>query len=472
MPDGTASHPFAGEDILATQRTAFLTEGPPDLEARRAALKRLKRAIRRNSKRFQEAARADFGNRAAEETAIIDLGPTVQAISHMRANLRRWMAARYRPTPLLLKPGRARLHYQPLGVVGIMSAWNYPVALALTPLATALAAGNRAMLKPSELAPATADVLTALLSDCFAQEEVAVIQGGPDVAAAFSALPFDHLFFTGSTATGRRVAQAAAANLTPVTLELGGKSPVIFNEDADLERAAGDIAFGKTVNAGQTCIAPDYLLARPDQVAPFADAFTAAIRKSFPRGLADPALTTIITETHLARLRGLLDDARARGAEIIEPLAASDAAHPHALGPALILGATPEMAILREEIFGPLLPVLTCESREKAAAFVNARPHPLALYIYGKERADIDALLTCTISGNVTVNGTLLHYAVDTLPFGGVGESGIGAYHGVEGFRRLSHAKGVFQPGRRHGARLLRPPYGKLARMAARIMLR
>ncbi|MDV7142472.1 coniferyl aldehyde dehydrogenase [Tropicimonas sp. TH_r6] len=472
MPDGTVSHSIAGEEILARQRAAFRAEPPPDLATRRAALKRLKQAIGRNRKRLQDAAREDFGNRASEETAIIDLGPTVQAISHMRSNLRRWMAVKYRSTPMLMKPGRARLHYQPLGVVGIMSAWNYPVALALTPLATALAAGNRAMLKPSELAPATADALTALLTDSFPQDEVAVIQGGPEVAAAFSALPFDHLFFTGSTATGRHVAKAAAANLTPVTLELGGKSPVILNEDADLALAAGDIAFGKTVNAGQTCIAPDYLLARPDQVAPFAEAFSVAIRKSFPKGLADPALTTIVNDRHLARLHTLLDDARAEGAEIIAPLAASNEAHPRALGPALILGATPEMEIMQEEIFGPLLPILTCESIEEAAAFVNARPHPLALYIYGQDRTNIDALLTGTISGNVTVNGAMLHYAVDTLPFGGVGESGMGAYHGVEGFRRLSHAKGVFQPAPHHGARLLRPPYGKLARMAARFLLR
>ena len=473
MPGASHAETFSGAAILEAQRNAFLASGAPDLTARRDALLRLKRAIVSSRIRFQDAAIADFGHRAAEETTIIDLAPTVQAIKHMRANLRRWMAPRYRPVGLLMQPGRARVHYQPLGVVGIMTAWNYPVALALVPLATALAAGNRVMIKPSELAPATAEALRDMLADIFPQNEVSVLTGGPEVAASFAALPFDHLLFTGSTAVGRHVMRAAAENLTPVTLELGGKSPVILAEDADLDLAAGDIAFGKTINSGQTCIAPDYMLALPDQVEPLAQAIAAAIRKSYPAGLGDPALTTIINERHLARLKALLGDAREKGAEIVEPLGAdTKSAHPRTLGPALVLNATPEMRIMQEEVFGPFLPIVTVESTEEAIAFVNARPRPLALYVYGKDRETIDTVLTRTTSGNVTVNGTLLHYAVDSLPFGGVGDSGIGAYHGIEGFRRLSHAKGVFQPGKWHGTRLLRPPYGRLSRLAAKLMLR
>lgn len=472
MPEGTARETFPGAEILAAQRDAFRAAGAPDLKQRRVALKRLKSSILGNVKKLQTAAIADFGHRAPEETSIVDIGPTIQSINHMRVNLRRWMATKHRPVGLLMQPGRARIHYQPLGVVGILGAWNYPVALTLTPLATALAAGNRAMIKPSELAPATAEVIRDLLSDVFEQNEVSVLTGGPETAAAFTALPFDHILFTGSTNVGRHVMRAAADNLTPVTLELGGKSPVILNGDADLELAAGDIAFGKTVNAGQTCIAPDYLLANREQIAPFSEAFTAAIRQSFPGGLADANLTTIVNDRHLARLRGLLEDARAKGAEIIEPLAASNTAHSRALSPALVLNAKPDMEIMQEEIFGPFLPVIETENTAAAIHFVNERPRPLALYVYGKERGDVDRVLRQTTSGNVTVNGTLLHYAVDSLPFGGVGPSGMGAYHGIEGFRRLSHAKGSFHPGKRHGSRFLRPPYGRLARIVAKLMLR
>ncbi|SDK46555.1 coniferyl aldehyde dehydrogenase [Aliiruegeria lutimaris] len=473
MADGTTPEFSTGIDMLAAQRAAFLQAGAPDLNARRDALKRLKNAIRSESKRLQSAAMADFGNRAPVETSLIDLGPTVQAIHHMRANLKRWMAPKHRPVSWLMRPGRARVHYQPLGVVGIMSAWNYPVALTLVPLATALAAGNRAMIKPSELAPATADVLRDMLDGIFPQEEVAVLTGGADVAAAFSALPFDHLLFTGSTAVGRHVMRAAADTLTPVTLELGGKSPVILAPDADLDLLARDLAFAKTVNAGQTCIAPDYLLALRDQVEPLSEALIAKIRESFPGGLADPNLTTIISERHLARLRDLLEDARAKGARIVEAFpAGSNSAHPRALSPALVLDATPEMRIMQEEIFGPFLPVIARESVADSIDFVNARPRPLALYIYGKDRAAVDNVLQRTTSGNVTVNGCMLHYAVESLPFGGVGDSGIGAYHGVEGFRRLSHAKGSFHPGKRHVSRLLHSPYGRLARFATKFMLR
>lgn len=471
MPDGPTPLETSGADLLAAQRAAFLADGPPDRAARRDALGRLKSALLAHRKRLQAAAMEDFGNRAPEESAIIDIGPTVQSINHMQGRLRRWMRPQRRHVPLLMQPGRARVEYQPLGVVGILTPWNYPVTLALTPLATALAAGNRALIKPSELAPATADALCALVAEAFSPEEVAVVTGGADVAAAFSALPFDHLIFTGSTAVGRHVMRAAADTLTPVTLELGGKSPVVVLPDADLDLLGADLAFGKATNAGQTCIAPDYVLAQPDQVQPLVDRFTAALRKSYPGGLADKNLTTIITERHRDRLLSLLEDARAKGAEVISPLS-GEAAHPRAIGPALILGATPQMQIMQEEIFGPLLPIVTAGTTDEAIAYVNARPRPLALYVYGKDRGAIDTVLTRTTSGNATINAVLLHFAVDTLPFGGVGDSGIGAYHGDEGFYRLSHAKGIYAPAKPHGSRLLRPPYGRLSRLIGRIMMR
>ncbi|SNS19115.1 coniferyl aldehyde dehydrogenase [Tropicimonas sediminicola] len=475
MPDGAPNtDPTGGAaELLARQRDAFLAHGTPDLAHRRDALKRLRDAIVASRETFEQAAMADFGNRPATETALIDLGPTVQAIDHMRRHLRGWMRPERRRVGLLMQPGRAELRYQPLGVVGILSAWNYPAGLALVPLATALAAGNRAIVKASELAPATAEVLKAMLGGIFEPTEVAVVIGDAELAAAFTALPFDHLFFTGSTAVGRHVMRAAADTLTPVTLELGGKSPVILQDDADIDLAAGDIAFGKAANAGQTCIAPDYLLAPAKLIPAFREGFTAAVRASYPGGLADPNLTTIVSDRHHARLLGLLEDARARGAEIVPALTeGGNSAHPRAVSPTLVLNATPEMAIMQEEIFGPYLPVVAAETRAEAIRFVNARPRPLALYVYGRDRDGIAEVLDRTTSGNVTVNGMMLHYAIEGLPFGGVGDSGIGAYHGVEGFRRLSHAKGIYRAGRWHGSRLIRAPYDRVARLAVRLLLR
>ncbi|WP_068115585.1 coniferyl aldehyde dehydrogenase [Tropicimonas marinistellae] len=459
-------------ELLTRQRTAFLNEGAPDLAHRRAALARLKTAVLGHRRRLEAAAEADFGRRAPIETALTDLVPVVQSITHMRRHLDRWMRPERRRVGLLMQPGRAEVRYQPLGVVGIMSAWNYPVSLALVPLATALAAGNRSLVKLSEKAPATADALATLLSDTFDETEVAVVTGGPEVAGSFAALPFDHLFFTGSTAIGRKVAQAAAANLTPVTLELGGKSPVILTADADPGLAARDLAFGKMTNAGQTCIAPDYVLAAPEQISPLVEAFARAVQTAAPDGLASPDLTTLLDEDGFARQRALLEDAKAHGARIVECLPQDASAHARAFAPTLVLDAAPKMRLMQEEIFGPLLPVVACNSTETAITFVNARPRPLALYVYGHDRAAIDAVLSRTTSGNAAVNGVMLHYAVDTLPFGGVGDSGMGAYHGKEGFRRLSHAKGVFRPASRHPSRLARAPYGKLARLAARLVLR
>lgn len=459
--------------LLDRQRAAVLAHGAPGLEQRRASLGNLRSAIVAHRKALEQAANTDFGCRAPSETALIDIAPTIRNIDYILRHLRGWMRPERRPVDLLMKPGRAEVRYQPLGTVGILSAWNYPVGLALTPLATALAAGNRVILKASELAPATATVLDSMLSAAFDETEVAVVIGGPDVAAAFTALPFDHLFFTGSTTVGRKVMRAAAENLTPVTLELGGKSPVVLNADADIGRAASDLAFGKSANAGQTCIAPDYLLAPARSIPAFSEAFGAAVRASYPDGLADANLTTVANDRQQARLLGLLEDARARGAEIVPALPSDNAAaHPRAVSPTLVLNATPDMAIMQEEIFGPYLPVLSCDTPQAAISFINARPRPLALYVYGRDRGGIEQILEHTTSGNVTVNGVMLHYGVDSLPFGGVGQSGIGAYHGIEGFHRLSHARGVFRPGRVHGTHLLRAPYGRLSRLVANLLLR
>jgi coniferyl-aldehyde dehydrogenase len=332
------------------------------------------------------------------------------------------------------------------------------------PLATAIAAGNRAMIKPSELTPATSDLLVRMLAEIFPEEQVAVVTGGADIGAAFSGLPFDHLVFTGSTPVGKAVMQAASANLVPVTLELGGKSPVVVEMGFSLKRAASSIAFGKLANGGQVCVAPDYALVPENDVEAFVAAFDEAVRSRYPEGPVSDNFTSVINERHYGRLSALLDEAHAKGAKVIEVGVSPETARsrPHTLAPTVVLGATGDMAILNEEIFGPVLPIVPYRNIEDAIAHINAGPRPLALYYFGGNGEDRRKVLERTTSGNVTINDTLLHYAQDDLPFGGVGPSGMGAYHGVEGFKSLSHAKGVFEQSRWNMTGALRPPFGLL----------
>jgi coniferyl-aldehyde dehydrogenase len=456
---------------LVAQRAAFFRDGPPSLAERKADLSKLKAALLAHRQELASAVNADFGHRSAYETSILDLAPTVQGLNYLGRNLGKWMRPHRRRVALHLLPGRARVVYQPLGVVGILSPWNYPVSLSLMPLATAIAAGNRAMLKPSEFTPATTVVLAAMLREIFPEEQVAVVSGGPDVGAGFSALSFDHLIFTGSTNVGRSVMRVASEHLVPVTLELGGKSPAIVEPGFPVSRAARSIAFGKLANAGQTCVAPDYVLLHHDDVEPFVAAYSEAVRKYYPGGASDPAYASIVSAQHAARLAGLIEDARKKGARVVE-VGASGAGRERSLPPALILDATPDMAVLQEEIFGPLLPVIPYRDIDDAIAWVNARPRPLALYYFGRNSRARARVLERTTSGNVTINDTLLHFAVDDLPFGGVGPSGIGAYHGEEGFKALSHAKGIFEQARWNFTGLLRAPFGRVADAILAYLLR
>lgn len=458
---------------LERQRQAFLRDGAPSLERRRADLTRLKRALIARKDEIEAALKTDFGHRSPQETAVLEVLTLVQGIDYLGRGLRKWMRPQRRHVPLHSRPARAYVLYQPLGVVGIMSPWNYPLSLALMPLATALAAGNRAMLKPSEHTPVTSALMAAILADLFDPEQVVVIQGDAAVGAAFSALPFDHIVFTGSTTVGRAVMKAAADNLVPVTLELGGKSPVVVDQGHAVA-AAASIAYGKLANAGQTCIAPDYLLLLETELESFVRAFDDAVTRFYPDGPTGDDYTSIINDRHHERLEALIDDARAKGARIVEAGHRVQPANVRArtLAPVLVLDVTDDMRIMQEEIFGPLLPVRTCADIDEAIGFINARPRPLALYYFGPAGSNRDRVLAETTSGNVTINNTLLHYAQDDLPFGGVGASGIGAYHGVEGFRTFSHARGVLVQGRRNPANLLRPPYGWLARLTLKLMLR
>ena len=448
--------------LFDAQRAAFARERYPTLVARQDRLARLRKLVADNEDRLVAAVNQDFGHRSAHETRLAELYIVAAEIAHAQAHLAHWMRAQWVATPLHLLPGRARIERQPLGVAGILSPWNYPVQLALGPALAALAAGNRVLLKPSELTPATSDLLHTLVAAHFAEDEFAVVLGGAEVGRAFTQLPFDHLFFTGSTAVGREVALAAAANLTPVTLELGGKSPALFAPDADLTLSAPRLMVGKLLNAGQTCIAPDYALVPERSVDAFVAAVESALTALYPTLAANPDYTAIVNERHYRRLTALVDDARAKGARVIVLNPAREVPDPasHKLLPTLIVGANATMAVMREEIFGPLLPIEAYASLDAAIATINARPHPLAFYYFGRDDANRRKVLAQTMAGGVTVNDTLWHFAHENLPFGGVGASGSGAYHGEAGFLTFSHRKPVFTQPRLAAAKLLYPPYG------------
>ncbi|MCC6197637.1 MAG: coniferyl aldehyde dehydrogenase [Burkholderiales bacterium] len=449
--------------LLALQRAAFAREPYPSLAQRLDRLARLAAVVDANGTRFIAAVDRDFGGRSAHETRLAELFIVAAEIAHARRKLARWMRPERVPTPLHLKPARAKIERQPLGVAGVISPWNYPVQLALAPVVGALAAGNRVLLKPSELTPATSALLQSLVKAAFAEDEFAIVLGDAEVGKAFASLPFDHLFFTGSTAVGRAVARAAAENLTPVTLELGGKSPALLAPDADLEAAAPRLMAGKLLNAGQTCIAPDYALVPEGELDAFVRAVSGAADAMYPSYAGNPDYTAIVNERHHARLRALVEDARTQGARIVElnPANERPAAGSRKMLPTLVVGATDAMAAMREEIFGPVLPIETYRTLGEAVAKIRSRPHPLAFYYFGRDAAQREKVLAQTQAGGVTVNDTLWHFAHKNLPFGGVGASGIGSYHGEQSFLTFSHRKPVFAQPRVAATRLLYPPYGK-----------
>ncbi|MBY5865333.1 coniferyl aldehyde dehydrogenase [Rhizobium leguminosarum] len=461
-------------NLLAGQRAAFLREGAPSLAQRRADLAKLRAALIGHRKAIEDAINADFGHRSRYETAIMEVGGVAEGTKYLIRNLRKFMTPTRRHVALHMRMGKARIEYQPLGVVGVMSPWNYPVNLALMPVATAIAAGNRVMLKPSEFTPVTNALLAKMFGEIFSEDQFAVVTGDAAVGAAFTALPFDHLVFTGSTAVGRSVMKAASENLVPVTLELGGKSPVIVAKGHTLDQAAASIAYGKLLSAGQTCIAPDYALVHESEVDAFVKAYDRKAASLYADGPTSEHFTSIINERHYSRLRSLIDDARSKGARIIEvgnrPGDASR--RPNTLAPTVVLGVTDDMRIAHEEIFGPVLPIFPYSDVEEAIAYVNARPRPLALYYFGADDEDRRMVLSRTTSGNVTVNGTIMHIAQDDLPFGGVGASGMGAYHGIEGFRTLSHAKGIYEQGHWNLSNLLHAPFRQPIDIILKMMLR
>ncbi|MNY84105.1 Coniferyl aldehyde dehydrogenase [compost metagenome] len=472
--------PFTLQQLFDLQHQASRQQVDVPAVVRKERLLRIQKILHEHGTTLAAAVQADFGVRSPQLTEMADLMVLRTMLSHTLRNLNQWMRPQRVWTPVHLLPGTGRIEHQPLGVVGIISPWNYPLQLALGPAIAAIAAGNRVMLKPSELTPHTSAQLAHVIGQFFAPEEFCVIQGDTQVASHFSGLPFDHLVFTGSTAVGRKVAMAAAQHLTPTTLELGGKSPCIISNDCDLETAALRIAHGKLLNAGQTCIAPDYLLLPRGQEQAFEQAFRKAVAQLFPTLSGNPDYAAIINQKHFNRLRNLAQQAEAEGAQVqwLESAAQlSSSAAPgwgdavqRQMTPALVWNVHSGMAIMQEEIFGPLLPVITYDRLDDVIHAINAGERPLALYWFGNDDKLRDSVLRRTVSGGVTVNDTLMHVAHDNLPFGGVGPSGWGAYHGKHGFLRFSHQKSVFLQAKWSPASWLYPPYGaKFQRIMALI---
>jgi coniferyl-aldehyde dehydrogenase len=459
--DADADAAQAMIDAFQTLRAAARADVNPPLALRHDRLRRLAALLARHEREFAADISADFGHRSSHETQFAEALLVEASIKHALRHLARWMKPRRVATQWQFWPGANRLIALPLGVVGIVAPWNYPLQLSLAPLVGALAAGNLAMLKPSELTPRFSARLAQAVREYFAASEIVVVTGGPETGQRFVTLGFDHLLFTGSTRVGRLVAQAAAANLTPVTLELGGKSPAIIDPSANVALAARRIAFAKLLNAGQTCIAPDYVLCPRALQETFVRLFLAAAARFYGADPRNPDYTAIVSAAHYARLEGLIADAREKGARI--EMGASEIGAWKAAGkfpPCVVLDARDDMRVCREEIFGPILPVVGADDAEAAIGYVNARDRPLALYWFGSDRRARKRVLDRTVSGGVTVNDCLLHVGQENQPFGGVGASGMGAYHGHWGFRAMSKEKPIYYRARYGGADLLLPPYG------------
>jgi coniferyl-aldehyde dehydrogenase len=450
--------------ILERQKLAQLTDGSPSAAVRIDRLDRAIGLLVDHAGDIADALRDDFGHRSVQGSLITDVAASIDPLKHAKKHVKRWMrrdARKVSPAVLALLGARAWVDYQPKGVVGLISPWNFPFNLTFSPLAGILAAGNRAMIKPSEFTPRSSALMQAMVGSAFDDTEIAVITGDSGVGERFSALPFDHLIFTGATSVARHVMRAAAENLVPVTLELGGKSPAIVGRDADLDLAAKRLMFGKTLNAGQVCVAPDYVLVPSDRVEAFVDALRRAVAGMFPTLRDNPDYTSIVNARHHERLLGYLADAKAKGATLSPLGAAGETFDDRRLAPTVVLGANDGMDVMREEIFGPILPVIPYDGVDNAIAHINAHARPLSLYYFGNDRDEQERVLTRTVVGGVTLNDTILHLTMDELPFGGIGPSGMGAYHGVDGFRTFSHARSVYRQARFDVSAMLRPPYGK-----------
>jgi coniferyl-aldehyde dehydrogenase len=459
------------DQVLARQRTAFAAELPVSLAARKDRLKRCIALMSENADAFVKALSDDFGHRSADQSLLTDVVASIRSAKHALKHIESWMRPEKRKVefPLGLLGARARVAYQPKGVIGIISPWNFPVQLTMGPLIGALGAGNRAMIKSSEFTPSVAALFETLGPKYFGEDEVAFFSGGPDVGQAFARLAFDHLLFTGATGIGKHILHAAADNLVPVTLELGGKSPVIVGKSANIKQAAERITIGKMLNAGQICLAPDYLLVPEESEAAIIAGIKDAVAVMYPTLLANDDYTSVINARHRDRLQSYLDDARDKGGEVIEVNPAGEdfaASNGNKMPLFIVRNPDDSMKVMQDEIFGPVLPVKTVRSTAAAIDYVNAHDRPLGLYYFGTDLAEEREVLEKTISGGVTVNDVVFHVSMEDLPFGGVGPSGMGSYHGLDGFRTFSHAKSIYRQPKIDVSKLagLKPPYGATLR--------
>ncbi|NVK36512.1 MAG: coniferyl aldehyde dehydrogenase [Gammaproteobacteria bacterium] len=450
-------------EVFAKQKAAYAKAPYPSAKQRRDDLDKLAAILREYKDELAEAMNTDFSCRSKDETLLAEIMVTLEGIKYNRKNLKKWMKPSRRHVSALFAPASNKVHYQPKGVVGIMVPWNYPIQLAAAPLAAALAAGNRAVIKLSEFTPATNAVMQRMFASAFDEDQVAIVLGEAQVGAEFSNLHWDHLLFTGSTAVARHVMSAAGKNLVPVTLELGGKSPCIITDKGTLKSAAESIIFGKATNAGQTCIAPDYILCPSHSVEELKSEIKAAYQKSFPTLRNNNDYTAIVNERQFNRLQSYLKDAEEKGATI-EPLnhANEDFSGTRKIPLTLVTNTTEDMVIMQDEIFGPLLPILSYDNLDDALQYINEHPRPLALYLFSHNGYEHEYVLRNTHAGGVAINDCLTHIAQDDMPFGGVGDSGIGAYHGHEGFLSLSHAKSVHKKGRFNSGKFIHAPHGRL----------
>ena len=454
--------------VLASQRAAFTAAMPEALSVRRDRIDRAIALLIDHKDAFAKAVSADFGHRSIEQTLLSDIMPSVGALKHARKHFESWGRDEKRKAmfPLGLIGSKAKVMFQPKGVVGVIAPWNFPVGMVMVPMAGILGAGNRVMIKPSEYTERVAELFAELVPQYFAEDEMAVFTGGVEAATAFSGLAFDHLIFTGATSVGKHIMRAAAANLVPLTLELGGKSPTIIGRSYDQAKAGVRIATGKMMNAGQICLAPDYLLVAQDQEMAMIESVKAGVSAMYPTLLANDDYTSVVNGRNYERLQGYLADAREKGAEAIEVNPAGEdfgSSNGNKMPLTILRNVTDDMKVMQDEIFGPILPVKTYQSIDQAIDYVNAHDRPLGLYYFGTDKAEEQKVLSRTISGGVTVNDVLFHNAMEDLPFGGVGPSGMGAYHGIDGFRTFSHARAVyhqsgFDVGKLSG---FKPPYGK-----------
>ena len=465
--------------ILDIHKKAHLRDGPLSLEKRKEWIDRLINSIIEYQDRLPEAISKDFSHRSETSSLLTDVASSITSLKIARDNIKQWMKPSKRkvsPPILGLLGAKLRVEYQPLGTIGLISPWNFPVVLTFGPLGSIFAAGNRVMIKPSEFTPRTSDLMKQMFEDNFTEEEVAVVTGGPEVGADFSSLPFDHLLFTGATSVGKHVMRAASENLVPVTLELGGKSPVIVSDTSDVRTSSKRIIAGKTMNAGQICLAPDYVLIPENKLDQFISHVKETVTDLFPTIKDNDDYTSVINERHYSRLTSYIDEAKEKGCEIIEINPANEdfeQQEHYKIPPTLLINPDDNLKVMQEEIFGPILPVKTYEKFEETIDYVNKKDRPLGLYYFGSNNDELNTVIEKTTSGGVTVNDVIFHVAQDNAPFGGVGPSGMGSYHGEEGFKNFSHAKTVFTQTKLDSViSVFRPPYGSKAKKALKAQIK